>query len=70
VLLRGLGRWSAIPADDIGIRNAVTHFYKYKKQVDGNEVRKRAEEWGRFKGCAAFYLLMAFQRYKKKGKLS
>lgn len=64
VLLRGIGRWSVIPADDIGIRNAVTHFYNYKKQVDGKEVRKRAEGWGKYKGCAAFYLLFAYQRHK------
>lgn len=65
-LLRGAGRWSVIPADDIGIRNAVTHFYRYKNQVNGREVRRRAEEWGQYKGCAAFYLLFAYQRYKNK----
>ena len=66
VLLRGMGRWGVIPADDIGIRNAVTHFYKYKKQVSGREVRKRAKAWGEYKGCAAFYLLSAYHQYKKK----
>jgi DNA-3-methyladenine glycosylase II len=65
-LIRGLGRWGVIPADDIGVRNAVTHFYKYKKQVDAREVRKRAVEWGKYKGCAAFYLLFAYQRYKQR----
>jgi DNA-3-methyladenine glycosylase II len=66
-LLRGMGRWSVIPADDIGIRNAVTLFYKYKKQVSAKEVRKRAREWGEYKGCAGFYLLFAYQRHKNKG---
>jgi DNA-3-methyladenine glycosylase II len=66
VLLRGMGHWGVIPADDIGIRNAVTHFYKYKKQVSGREVRKRAKAWGEYKGCAAFYLLLAYHQYKNK----
>lgn len=67
VLLRGLGRWEVIPADDIGIRNAVTHFYNYKKQVDAKEVRRLAETWGDYKGCAAFYLQFAYHKQKNRG---
>ena len=58
-LLRGLGRFDTLPADDIGLRRAISHFYKDDAQVSATEAREIASSWGDWKGLAGFYLIMA-----------
>jgi DNA-3-methyladenine glycosylase II len=70
--LRGIGRWTAeltmlrgmqqldaLPADDLGLRRHIAHFYCHDRPISGTEARRIAERWGRWKGLAAFYVLMA-----------
>ena len=70
--IRGIGRWTAemtmirgmhkpeaLPADDLGLRKLVSHYYNDGKMMSGAEVRLVAERWGRWKGLAAFYLIVA-----------
>lgn len=62
VMLRGLGRSNALPAADIGLRNAVGAFYGLgsgspgRRQASESEVEHLAEKWGAFRGLATFYL--------------
>jgi DNA-3-methyladenine glycosylase II len=70
--IRGIGVWTAeltimramnkndvIPADDLGLRRVIAHFYCNDKRITGEEARRIAEEWGKWKGLACFYLMVA-----------
>ncbi len=61
VLLRGLHRLDTIPADDLGIRRAIGHFYCPGEDVSPARAREIAGRWGEWKGLAAYYLLAAEQ---------
>jgi DNA-3-methyladenine glycosylase II len=71
---RGFGRWTAelvmitvmgfnvIPADDLGVRKAVSHFYFKGELQPSDVVRKFAEQkFGRFLRDIIVYLLMAYR---------
>ncbi len=57
--LRGLNRLSVIPADDLGLRRWVAHYYCGDKRLTSAEVRDLAERWGDWKGLAGYYLVVA-----------
>jgi DNA-3-methyladenine glycosylase II len=58
-VLRGLSRLDAIPAEDLGIRRAISRYYSRTSRVDTGEARRIAEAWGGWRGLAAYYLLVA-----------
>jgi DNA-3-methyladenine glycosylase II len=58
-ILRGMHRVEAIPADDLGVRKLISHYYRNDEKISGVEARNIAEQWGRWKGLAAFYLIVA-----------
>ena len=58
-MLRGMQRLDALPADDFGIRRVVSNYYCDGKPIKTAEARKIAESWGRWKGLAAYYLIIA-----------
>jgi DNA-3-methyladenine glycosylase II len=58
-MLRGMQRLDALPADDLGLRRHIAHYYCQDRPISGTEARRIAELWGRWKGLAAFYVLMA-----------
>jgi DNA-3-methyladenine glycosylase II len=49
----------ALPADDFGIRRVISKYYCGGSSIKSAEARKIAEAWGRWKGLAAFYLIIA-----------
>jgi DNA-3-methyladenine glycosylase II len=70
--IRGIGLWTAeltvargmrkldvIPADDLGLRRIISHHYCGDEKISGIEARKVAKRWGKWKGLAAFYLIVA-----------
>lgn len=71
---RGIGRWTAelvmvasmglniIPADDLGVRKAISHFY-FKDEIQSSAtIRKFAErKFGKFMRDCLVYLLMAYR---------
>ncbi len=59
VMIRGLNRLESLPADDIGIRRVISHYYCDGRRISSDEARKIAENWGKWKGLAAFYLVIA-----------
>jgi DNA-3-methyladenine glycosylase II len=59
--LRGLSRLDAIPADDLGIRRSISRYYSRASRIDTGEARRIAGGWGKWKGLAAYYLLVAEQ---------
>lgn len=58
-MLRGMQRLDALPADDLGLRRHIAHFYCHDRTISGSEARRIADRWGRWKGLAAYYLMMA-----------
>jgi DNA-3-methyladenine glycosylase II len=58
-MVRGMQKLEAIPADDLGVRRWISHYYCNDRKISGEEARRIAEKWGRWKGLASFYLLVA-----------
>jgi DNA-3-methyladenine glycosylase II len=58
-VIRGLHRFVALPADDIGLRRVVSHYYNNDKPVSADELRRIAKGWGKWSGLVAFYLVVA-----------
>jgi DNA-3-methyladenine glycosylase II len=58
-MLRGMQRLDALPADDFGIRRVISRYYCGGHPIKSIEARQIAESWGRWKGLAAFYLIIA-----------
>jgi DNA-3-methyladenine glycosylase II len=58
-MLRGMQRLDALPADDFGIRRVISRYYCGGKSIKTSEAREIAKAWGRWKGLAAFYLIIA-----------
>jgi DNA-3-methyladenine glycosylase II len=58
-LVRGMGKLEAIPADDIGVRRVISHYYFHDRRISSDETRQVASKWGEWKGLASFYLIMA-----------
>jgi DNA-3-methyladenine glycosylase II len=59
VMFRGLNMLESLPADDIGIRRVISHYYCDDRRITSGEARILAENWGKWKGLAAFYLIIA-----------
>lgn len=58
-MLRGMHRWDVLPAEDFGIRRVVSAYYCSGKPIKASDVREIAKSWGKWKGLAAFYLIVA-----------
>jgi DNA-3-methyladenine glycosylase II len=58
-MIRGMQKFDALPADDIGIRRSISHFYFKDRRISAEEARSLAEKWGEWRGLAAFYLIVA-----------
>ncbi len=59
-MVRGMQRLAVIPADDLGLRRCISHYYcGDRKLITGAEARKIAERWKGWRGLAGFYLLTA-----------
>jgi DNA-3-methyladenine glycosylase II len=58
-VIRSMQKWDALPADDIGLRRIIAQYYCQGEKISSDQVRKIAEIWGKWKGLAAFYLVIA-----------
>ena len=58
-MLRGMHRLDMLPADDLGIRRVISTYYCKGRPIKAAEGREIAKRWGRWKGLAAFYLIIA-----------
>jgi DNA-3-methyladenine glycosylase II len=58
-IIRGMQKFEAIPADDIGLQRHVSHYYFGGRKISSQELRMIAEKWGKWKGLAGFYLIVA-----------
>jgi DNA-3-methyladenine glycosylase II len=58
-MIRGMQRLEALPADDLGLKRTISHYYCGGKTITSTEARQIAKGWGRWKGLAAYYLIVA-----------
>jgi len=58
-MLRGMQKLEALPADDLGLRRAISRYYCAGEVISSAHVRQIAENWGLWKGLAAYYLIVA-----------
>jgi len=58
-ITRGMHKLDVIPADDLGLKRIISHYYRRDKKISATEARKIAKKWGKWKGLAAFYLIVA-----------
>jgi len=58
-MIRGMQRLEALPADDLGLRRTIAHFYCNSKAITSSQAREIAKNWGTWKGLAAYYLIVA-----------
>ena len=69
VAVKGIGRWTAeiflmfrlgrpdiLPADDLGLMNAVHRAYRLRKRPDAKRLRQIGEAWRPHRSVAAWYL--------------
>jgi DNA-3-methyladenine glycosylase II len=69
VAVKGIGRWTAeiflmfrllrpdiLPADDLGLMNAVHRAYGLRKRPTPDKVRKMGETWRPYRSVASWYL--------------
>ena len=69
VAVKGIGRWTAeiflmfrlgrpdiLPADDLGLMNAVQRAYGKRQRPTPKQLRKMAEAWAPYRSVAAWYL--------------
>jgi DNA-3-methyladenine glycosylase II len=60
-MIRGIQKFDAFPADDIGLRSVIAHYYYGGEKITGDEARQTASAWSGWRGLASFYLVMAEQ---------
>jgi DNA-3-methyladenine glycosylase II len=58
-MLRGMQRLEALPADDLGLRRTISHYYCGGRPITSQEAREIGKRWGKWKGLAAYYLIVA-----------
>lgn len=59
IMLEGMQRLDALPADDFGIRRVISRYYCGGRPIKSVEAREIAKSWGTWKGLAAYYLIVA-----------
>lgn len=59
VLVRGLGRVDRVPADDLGVRDAVGQYLGGGRRVSARTVERLLKPFAPYRGLAVFYLLVA-----------
>ena len=60
--LRSMHRHRAFPADDLGLRRSISHFYCNDERISADDARKIAGRWGKWRGLAGFYLIVGVFR--------
>ena len=75
VAVKGIGRWTAeiflmfrlgrpdvLPADDLGLMNAVQRAYNLRARPDAKKLRKIGEAWRPYRSIAAWYLWRSLEQ--------
>jgi DNA-3-methyladenine glycosylase II len=52
-------RLEVLPADDLGLRRVISRYYCQGRAISSSEVRHIAKNRNKWKGLAAYYLVVA-----------
>ena len=55
-MMFNLGRPDVMPADDLGVQNAVKRHYRMRQRPNRKRLLKLAERWRPYRSAAAWYL--------------
>ena len=55
-LMFNLGRRDVMPADDLGVQNAIKRHYRMRQRPNRKRLLKHAERWRPYRTAAAWYL--------------
>lgn len=58
-MIRGIQKWDALPADDLGLRKTISRYYCGDIRIPSDETCGIAQRWGKWKGLAAYHLIVA-----------
>jgi DNA-3-methyladenine glycosylase II len=58
-MIRSMQKWDVLPADDLGLRRVIAHYYCKDEKITSAQARQIAKSWGRWKGIVAYYLVVA-----------
>lgn len=61
-ILRSMHRHRAFPADDLGLRRSISHFYCNDEKISADDAREIAAKWGKWRGLAGFYIIVGVFR--------
>jgi DNA-3-methyladenine glycosylase II len=64
-LMFSLGRTDVFPTGDLGIVNAVTTLYEFKKRATETEMLQIAESWRPYRTIASWYLWQALDKVRQ-----
>ncbi|MDA8396017.1 MAG: DNA-3-methyladenine glycosylase 2 family protein [Candidatus Dormibacteraeota bacterium] len=59
VMLRGLGRWSILPGDDVAAQNSLRQRFQLPERPRYKEVQELSQTWSPYAGLVYFHLLLA-----------
>jgi DNA-3-methyladenine glycosylase II len=60
-MIRGMQKYNVIPADDLGLRRVISHYYYGSEKIDAKMARRIAKGWDGWRGLASYYLIVAEQ---------
>lgn len=58
-MLRGMGKLEAIPIADLALKRTISHYYYDDRKISNEESQNASDKWGKWKGLACFYLIIA-----------
>ena len=70
ILIRGLGRPDALPADDLGLQKLVGFYLGKGERLTTSEVRQAMEPFAPYRGVAVFYMMVHYRLYDLKKLLA
>jgi DNA-3-methyladenine glycosylase II len=68
LLVRGLGRTDAVPADDLGVRDVAGRYLGPGRRVGAERARKALERYAPYQGLAVYYLFIHDMRRRAGGR--
>lgn len=60
-LLRGLGRFDCLPADDVGLRRTIGPYLNHRRRPSARQLERALAMFTPFRGLTAFYLAVDFR---------
>ena len=65
-LLRGLGRWNALPSEDVGLRRTIGRYLGHRRRLSPGQLERALSPFTPFRGLAAYYLAVAYRLQPRK----